>query len=333
MSVGAVAVAGIGAVASMSAADKAAKAQQAGIDSANALQQGQYAQTRDDNRPWRQAGQLGVNRLSYLLGLDANAETPLGSLAGQPLVSNVGGTPTYNSMLYENNDAYRRAWDEFADQHLKHYGRGYGSGSSGAEIEKALRTRLDGSIAADKERQQQMSAAAPNDPAFGSLMREYGADEFWADDGTQLGLQFGLDEGRKGLNRMAAASGGVLSGATQKALTRFGSDYMSTKFNEGFNRDQAKKSTTFNMLSGISGTGQAATQQVNAAGQNMANNVSNNMIGMGNARAASAIGQANAITGALGQGYNMWQQNKLLGSLNGGGVDPYTASINNAWRG
>jgi hypothetical protein len=114
------------------------------------------------------------------------------------------------------------------------------------------------------------------------------------------------------------------SGATLKALTQFGNDYGSTKANESFNRYNAQNDSIFNKLSGVSGTGQVATQQVGAAGANMANNVSGSIEGAGNARAAGIVGGANAWNNAIGGGfnaYNNYQQNDILRKLlsRGGG--------------
>ena len=40
-----------------------------------------------------------------------------------------------------------------------------------------------------------------------------------------------------------------------------------------------------------------------------------NITGAGNARASGYVGTANAITNGLGQAYNMYQQNQLMGML------------------
>lgn len=100
------------------------------------------------------------------------------------------------------------------------------------------------------------------------------------------GYQFGLQQGTNALERGAAARGGLYSGATMKALQRYGNDYASTKFNE-----------TFNRLSGVAGTGQTATQSVGQFGQNVANNISDYALQAGNARAANALNQGNILSG------------------------------------
>ena len=88
------------------------------------------------------------------------------------------------------------------------------------------------------------------------------------------GYQFGLTQGRNAMEGSAAARGGLYSGNALRELTQFGNDYGSTKFNDAFNRQRATFGDRWNRLSGLSGTGQVATQQVGQAGQNMANSAS-----------------------------------------------------------
>jgi len=72
---GAVAGAVIGVVGSSMAADEgadaatqAANTQAASADKANAIQEKQYDQTREDYRPWREAGTSALSKLGYLSG-------------------------------------------------------------------------------------------------------------------------------------------------------------------------------------------------------------------------------------------------------------------------
>lgn len=156
----------------------------------------------------------------------------------------------------------------------------------------------------------------------GSLARNFGASDLKADPVYQSGMQFGLDQGVQGINRQAAAGGNFLSGATLKALTRFGSDYGSTKANESYNRFNANQTQQYNRLAGLSGAGQQATNQVSAAGQSAANQISASQQGAGNARASGYVGQANALNGAIGQGVNAFQQNQLMNNIFGPQASP-----------
>jgi hypothetical protein len=297
-----------------SAAGDAADAQLQGGREANATQRYMYDTTRADNAPFRESGVAANNRLSYLLGLSPNSGTSStpGGLSGQRLVETRDGVPVYNTDLYNNNPAYRNAWDRQQAWNVDHWGTNFTQATKASDVEQNLRDMLGNELA---QSQQVSQNNAQNDPAYGSLLRNFTMADRDADPVYQSGLQFGLDEGTKGINRMAAASGSSLSGATLKALTRFGNDYGSTKANESFNRFNTNQNSVYNKLAGMSGSGQQATNQVSAAGANMANNVSQNQIGMGNARGASSIAGANALSGGLSGAYKGYQQNQLIDML------------------
>ena len=120
------------------------------------------------------------------------------------------------------------------------------------------------------------------------------------------GYQFGLGEGQKAIDRSASARGNLYSGATLKALNRYGQDYGSTKLDSAINRNLA-----------IAGQGQIATGGVANAGQNYANNTGQNIIGAGNSRASGYVGGANAWGGALNNAFSNWQQQNLLDQILG----------------
>jgi len=105
---------------------------------------------------------------------------------------------------------------------------------------------------------------------------------------TQPGYQFGLSQGVQARDRSAASAGGLYSGATLKALERYGQDYGGTKLNEAFNRDAA-----------IAGIGQVAVGGTTAAGTNMANQVGNNLTNLGGFQAGAALNQGNVYSNAL----------------------------------
>lgn len=137
---------------------------------------------------------------------------------------------------------------------------------------------------------------------YGSLTKQFTGADLTSDPG----YQFELNQGLKTAQNSAAARGGLYSGATLKALTQYGNDYAGTKFNEAFNRDQVDKTATYNKYSGVAGTGQVATNQVDAAGANYATQAGGNLIGAGNARGAADIATGNAISNGVNQGAAWW---------------------------
>jgi hypothetical protein len=161
----------------------------------------------------------------------------------------------------------------------------------------------------------------------------FGMQQFQADPG----YGFRMSEGMKGLERSAAARGGLLSGATLKGIQRFGQDLASQEYQNAFNRYGAERERRLNPLQSLAGVGQTSAQQVGAAGQNLTQQVGaagqNMASGIGNAlgtygqgasqalgaagqaRASGYMGQANAISGGLGQYLNYQQSNNLLNAL------------------
>ncbi len=150
------------------------------------------------------------------------------------------------------------------------------------------------------------------------------------------GYQFTQQQGQRGVLAAASAGGRSLSGGTLKAIDQYNTGLANTTYGDTFNRAlstyQAKltgQAQDYNELAGIAGTGQTATQSINNTGTQVSQNVGNLMTGIGNAQAAGTIGQANAITGAIGSGTNTLQQLYLLNALGlGGGYNPNMPTIN-----
>jgi hypothetical protein len=139
----------------------------------------------------------------------------------------------------------------------------------------------------------------------------FGMDQFQQDPG----YAFRMSEGMKGLERSAAARGGLLSGGTLKGIQRYGQDLASQEYTNAFNRYQTERNARLNPLQSLAGVGQTATNQLGAAGQNYASNAGNALGAAGQATASGYMGMANAASGGLGQYMNygqQQQQNSLL---------------------
>ncbi len=172
----------------------------------------------------------------------------------------------------------------------------------------------------------------------GQFNRNFGMADFQADPG----YAFRQAEGQKAIDNSAASRGSALSGATLKALTRFGQDTASSEYQNSYNRWNNDVSNRFNRISGVAGTGQQATQQIGAYGQstasniaqgnmNTANNVAGNTIGAGNARASGYVGVANAITGGVSNYLTLGMLGKTGGGAAGAGTTysgtPYMGNL------
>jgi hypothetical protein len=123
-----------------------------------------------------------------------------------------------------------------------------------------------------------------------------------------------MSEGMKGLERSAAARGGLLSGGTLKGIQRYGQDMASQEYQNAFNRYGIERERRLNPLQSLAGVGQTTSQQLGAAGQTMASNVGQAMGAAAQARASGYMGVANAASGGLGQ-YMNYQQNQATNSL------------------
>ena len=138
-----------------------------------------------------------------------------------------------------------------------------------------------------------------------------GMDQFRADPG----YAFRMSEGMQGLERSAAARGGLLSGSMLKGIQRFGQDLGSQEYMNAFNLYQTERNARLNPLQSLAGMSQTATNQLGAAGQNYATNASNAFGAAGQAQASGYMGTANAISGGVGQYLNYQQGNNLLNAL------------------
>jgi hypothetical protein len=141
--------------------------------------------------------------------------------------------------------------------------------------------------------------------------KNFGMSEFQADPG----YSFRMSEGMKGLERSAAARGGLLSGGTLKGIQRFGQDMASQEYQNAFNRYQTERNARLNPLQSLAGVGQTTSQQLGAAGTQMAGNVGNLITGGAAARASGYVGGANALTGALNTGLNYYQGQQYLNRM------------------
>lgn len=124
------------------------------------------------------------------------------------------------------------------------------------------------------------------------------------------GYGFRLAEGQKALERRLAAGGRMFSGGALKAGTQYGQEMASQEYQNAFARARQQRADVTNALLGIGGYGPSlASSAAGAIGQT-GSNIANIQLGAGQARASGYIGQANALSQALGQagmGYGMYR--------------------------
>lgn len=137
--------------------------------------------------------------------------------------------------------------------------------------------------------------------AMGTLSRLYGLGGQPADFSAfteSPDYQFARDQGLQGVERSAAARGGLFSGAAGKALQGYGQGLASQQFSDYFNR-----------MSGLAGQGQNAAATSAGYGQNYASN-------MGNLYGQRGQNAADMVAGQF-QGYGNIA-NQLISAAAGG---------------
>lgn len=289
------------------ASSRAASAQQAASAQAIGEERRQFDVSRADIAPWRAAGVNALSRLEYLLG--------------------TGQTPDVQTA--------QAAVDQ-AQERLNQLSRGttkttpvtvmtrkMGSGHSKGDwtmvpttIQQTVQVPPDPNAVAKAQSDLQtarnalsQASQAPAGQDYGSLLRNFTNEDFR----TAPGYEFRLGEGQKAIERSAAARGNQLSGAALKGLTRYGQDFASNEFQNAYNRDLANRQTTYNMLAGVSGTGQTAATNIAQMGQQSAGNIADYYLQGGNARAAGIMGRGNALAGGIQDVAQYYALQNLLG--------------------
>jgi hypothetical protein len=156
-------------------------------------------------------------------------------------------------------------------------------------------------------------------PGYGYGLQRFTMDNYQADPGYGFRLKRVLDA----MERTAAARGGLLSGNQLRGAMEFGQDLASQEYGNAFNRYQTERANILNPLQSLGGVGQTATNTLtNAAGNlgagmagaysNLGNALGASAINAGNARASGYMGTANALSGAVGQGLNYYQNQQLM---------------------
>jgi hypothetical protein len=274
------------------------------IGAANALSQKAIKDQQRANdkafKPYMDVGLNSANKLSVLLGLGGTAgggrnyaETPLGF---EEYIDWAG----FDRPGAERIRKGRGEWDE----------------TERANLERAYAAYLKGLKTVD----------ATEDPEYNSLLRDFSSQDLEDDVVYNKGLQFGLDEGLKGLNRRAASGGAYDSGATLKALTRYANDYGTTKAEGAYNRFMNDKNTTYNFLSGQQNVGLSATGQNQSLNTGLLTSAANANMNAANLQAGYGVQGASALNNGIMSGIGNYLYSQRMG--NGGGYG--TPGINGA---
>lgn len=145
------------------------------------------------------------------------------------------------------------------------------------------------------------------------------------------GYQFRVDEGMKAIERAASARGLRLSGGALKDAARFNQGIGADEYGAFYGRKQGEFGRDYgvamdkrNLLSGLAGIGQQATQSQIGAGNQYAAGTSANLANKGNALAGGYLGQAGAVTSGINNLSNIYGMGMsgYLGQTPGLGIKP-----------
>ena len=263
----------IGASKSSSAAKSAAATQAGAADAATQAQLAMYEQTRADQAPWRMAGQYGLNAL---------VGTPKTTTGGEPIYSTPTPYTSTGNMLAQPGQGYwtwetQQNW-ETGQMELKHVF--VDASQVGAP---GMPPPLGGTVS-----QPTITGYTPTTetPATEGLLAK-GPGEFIPEQ--EPGYKFGYEEFiEKPSLRLASATGKLGSGATLKALSRYASDYASTKYDNFLDRWYKSLDPHFRLAGMGSNVAISGGQQAGQTGAGVAQTT----LAGGQAQAAGQMGSA-----------------------------------------
>lgn len=283
------------------ASSDAAAAQAASADRAAQLQKEMFEKQISLQEPFRQAGLTAQQRYLNMLGLQGQAPTARSeaeirnALAAQYMRPGTEGR-------YETS--YAGMGGDAGGERV------FVPGTPGVSDEAGLNAAVQAAMAQDQAAQQAYQAERQA-PGFGKYARDFGMEDFQQDPG----YAFRMSEGLKALDRQAAARGGLISGAALKGAQRFGQEAASQEYTNAFNRYQTNRANQLQPLQSLMGTSQTAANTLGTAAGNYAQGAGEAYMGAGNARASGYMGGANALTGALNQGLNMYGDQQSLNRM------------------
>ena len=295
-----------------SAAQSAASGYGDASNQAMGLQAAQYAQTQQMQAPWQNTGVSSLNKLSTLLGTSpsyaVNKEL-YRTGTNKKLVDVDLNNFNEQGYLEANPDVASSGWltgEYTPGTAISHFKQSTANGDKRQEY--IYDPQYD--EAAYQQAVKDAEAKAAQDPTYGSLLKPFSMEDYQADPG----YAFRLSEGQKGLERSAAARGGLYSGRAMKDMDAYSQGMASQEYGNAYNRYNTDQTNTFNRLATVAGYGQTANNQVQQAGSQYANNAGNimtdNAANQGNALMSAANSQASSYSGIA----------KALGSVNWGGL-------------
>ena len=322
------------------ATDRAIASQERAQAEATAELRRQYNLTRKDLAPYRDAGTTSLSALMRLMGFSPSTGQPTGQPGGtQAPAQNLRTGTLRGNQAFQPDGSYMGRYgidpgamtlDDAASTWTSAVDRLVDEGGN----EVWINPRLEAAQSA----QTQYAPVEAQEITDSPLNRRFTVSDFYDDPVTKLSMEYGLNEGRKAIDLGAGAAGLRNSGATLKALTKFGTDYAGGQAAGSEGRFKDWQSRIFSNLSGVAGVGQNATNATASAGAGMASGIANTLTGtagrigdlyssMGNARGAASIAGGNAWGNAFGTIGNWWTDRKLAPETKSANLRPSSLGL------
>ena len=139
---------------------------------------------------------------------------------------------------------------------------------------------------------------------------------FHYDQNSDPGFQFRMQQGQDAINRATANRGGILAGSTLGSLAQYSQGLGSQEYNNAFGRYQAN----IGNLQSLAGLGINSAATTASLGAGAANNVSSNLMNMGNGQAGAYLANSNNMTGTLNNLGNQWMNYNMMQNMGNGGL-------------
>lgn len=271
-----------GIAASTSGAKKGAEAVENAASTSDATQRYIYNDTKQRAAYREGIGNKAIGKLASLYGVGGNQQQPQAQGSSMFNFGNTTGGGGFGGFNFGGGEQPRLS-------------PGMSPGIGGSDPMGFSPNRLGGNFGGG----QQPMPSGPVNPNMPAQTPQGGNAGQFADFYNSPDYQLAFTEGQDAIEGSAAARGGLLSGNTAKAVTEFGQNLATNTYG---NYKGA--------LQNLAGTGQQASNTINAAGQNYANSASQNAFAVGNAQAGAANQIGNTLGGAAGFGFGMIGQNK-----------------------
>lgn len=271
-----------GAALSSKGAEKAGDAAQQGAREANMLNWKMYGQSRNDQLPWMQTGANALGMMSALLNLPG-VNTPQYALTDNYNPQGGGGTGSSHFDIFNPIGTHKSdgLWGAIKPvdslDPLGLFRHGHNDDDDNSDTPPAF-------TPAEPPATQVPGSTTP--PGVSPLT----AQEAFKKYQDSTGYQFRLGEGLQATERSAAARGGLNSGATLKALERYGQNIGSAEFGNYLGQ-----------LGTLAGFGQSTARDVGQQGIQTGQYMGGNMMNAANARGTAYQNQANAWSQGLNQ--------------------------------